>query len=124
MTIANLALRFVVELVGVGAFGYWGFSASDSTLIHWLAGIGTPLLVIVVWALLIAPKAPGPLTQPQRMISGTGILLVAALALGMAGQTLAGLAFGAIVVVNAILLLALGGDAREAIESFAPGSRD
>ncbi len=122
MAIANIALHFVVELIGFAAVGYWGSQVADGPARIVLA-IAAPLVMIVVWAVVLAPKARSPLTQPQRDVIGTGLLLGSAAALAAAAQPVAGLVFGGMVIVSWILLVVGGSDARNTIEAAATGRR-
>ena len=110
MAIANLTLRFILELAGIAAFGIWGLAVSSSPIV----AVGSVAFAIVVWALVAAPRTRNGLSQPQKDVVGTAILLVAAVALLAAGNPGAGVAFGLVVVVNAAILAALGPDARDA----------
>lgn len=49
-------LRFLIELVAFGSLAYWGFASFD---LPWniVAGIGAPLVAILVWALFLSPRA-------------------------------------------------------------------
>jgi hypothetical protein len=118
MAIANLTLRFILELGGVAALGYWGSQAVDGPGAIVLA-IGASLALIIVWSVVVARNADNALTQPQRDLIGTGLLLVAAGALFAAGQPAAAVVFGAVVVVNWILLVAFGPEAVEALAAMA-----
>ena len=108
MAIANLALRFIVELGGIIAVGYWGLSASGLGAGRFVLAIVAPAAVIAVWALFIAPTAGGPLSPAARGWVGTLVLLGAAGTLALAGQPTAAIAFAAIVLVNQVLLVVLG----------------
>lgn len=105
---ANLALRFLLELAGIVALGYWGFSASSGTTPRVVLGVGAPLLLIAVWAVVVAPGASNPLPQLARMGLGTVLLELAAGALFVAGHTSLAVAFGVVVLLNAALMVALG----------------
>lgn len=107
MSTANLVLRFVVELLGVAAIGYWGFSALDGMPWQLVAGIGAPLLLIVTWWLVVAPNADNALAPRTRELIGTGLLLVAAAALAWAGQPAPAAVLAATVIVNQALLIAI-----------------
>ena len=100
MAIANLTLRFILELAGIAAFGIWGLAASSSPIVAVVAVAAA----IVVWALVVAPKTRNGLSQSQKDVVGTAILLVAAVALAAAGNPVAGVVFGLVVVVNAAIL--------------------
>jgi Protein of unknown function (DUF2568) len=116
MAIANLTIRFLVELAGIAAFGYWGLQATSSPLV----AIAAMALAAVAWGLVVAPKARNRLAQSQRDIVGTAILLVASGALAAAGQPLAGIALALVVILNAVALRALGPAARDAFAA-SPG---
>lgn len=112
MAVANLALRFVIELIGVGAFAYWGWQTGSAGLGRIALAIGAPVAFIVVWAIVVAPNATNALAQPQRDIIGTALLLLAAGALAAAGQPAAGVVFGAVVLLNWVLLIVFGQEAK------------
>ena len=122
MAIANLALRFFLELGGVAALGSWGSQAVDGPGAIVVA-VGASLALIAVWSVVVARNADNALTQPQRDLIGTGLLLVAAGALFAAGQPPAALVFGAVVVVNWILLVAFGPEAVETLVALASRHR-
>jgi hypothetical protein len=73
--------------------------------------IGAPLALVVAWAIVVAPNARNALSQPVRAAIGTGLLLVAAGALAVAGQPAAAVVYGAAVVLNWAILATLGSDA-------------
>jgi Protein of unknown function (DUF2568) len=100
----NLALRFLLELCAVGAVGYWGFNTGHGTLAALVLGIGSPVLLILVWGAFIAPKAAVSLLEASRFVLGLVVLLVAAIALIAAGATVLGTVFGIVIIVNAVLL--------------------
>jgi hypothetical protein len=103
---ANLALRFLVELGALAAVAYWGLQTGQGLLLKATLGIGTPLLLAVVWGTFAAPKAAVQLPQPAKFVLGLVILEVAALALATAGQRPLAIAYAIVVALNAGLLLA------------------
>jgi hypothetical protein len=54
---SNLGLAFLVELVGLAVFAWWGWRAGGSTAISLLLAIGLPVIAAVVWGLFAAPTA-------------------------------------------------------------------
>lgn len=113
--VANLALRFLLELAGWIGAGYAVFvrtGALDDPL-RWAFAIGTSLAVVVAWALTVAPRRENGLSQPQKDMVGTTVLLVVAGGLALAGQPLLALAYAVLVVANAALLLVFGDEVRE-----------
>jgi Protein of unknown function (DUF2568) len=115
MTLGALAVRFLVEVIGIGAVAYWGFQSVDNTVGRILLGFGAALAMIVVWALVVAPKATNPLTQTRRDLIGTGLLLIAASALAMAGQPAIALGFATVVVIDWLIIMAIGPEAVEVV---------
>ena len=110
MGATNLALRLIVEVIAVGAVGYWGFNNSGLRFGRIALGIGASLALIVALALLVAPQEANPLSQAQRDVIGTALLVLAAGALADTGHPTAAVAFGVVVIVNWIGLAALGPD--------------
>ena len=123
MAIAILVLRFAVELFGVAAFSYWGFQTPDAGLGRLALGIGAPLALVVVWGVVVAPKARNPLPQRQRDLIGTVLLLVAAAGLAVAGQPAVAAVFAAVVVLNQLLLIAFDADPATALRWTAGRGR-
>ncbi|MGH2446338.1 MAG: YrdB family protein [Candidatus Limnocylindria bacterium] len=112
MATSNLTLRFLLELAGIGAVAYAGFQVPGSWLIRAAAGIGAPLALIVVWGQVVAPNTANGLSQGQKDVIGTLLLLAAAAVLGLAGQRRLAIGFGVVVLANAVLLFVFGQDAR------------
>lgn|SRR5512143_2885896 len=117
MVLANLAVRFIVELIGVGALGFAAYQAPLEGPARIGLSVGAPLALVVVWAIVVAPKAANALSQPQRDAIGTGLLVLVAVALAAAGQPTGAAVFGAVVVANWLLGLAFGQETADVIRS-------
>jgi uncharacterized protein DUF2568 len=101
---ANLALRFVLELVAVAALAYWG-SRLDGVLVSVLVGTAAPVIVVVLWGLFAAPRSSRRLPSRLRVPFELGVFALAAGALVAVGWTLIAIALAAVVAVNAVLLV-------------------
>lgn len=108
MAEANLAARFLLELAAVAALAWSGYHATDESLLRWLAAVAVPVVLVVIWAFVVAPKADNPIPQTTRMLIGSALLLVTAGALSLTGQPVAAIVFAALVVLNTVVLLATG----------------
>lgn len=97
---ANLALAFVLELCLLVAFGYWGFVTGGNLPLQILLGIGTPLLVAVVWGVFMAPKAIRPLPPRPHRVVEVILFALGTAALYAAGQSTLALIFAAVFVMN------------------------
>ena len=115
MAVANLTLRFLTELAGIAAVGYAGFQVAAPMPLRAAAGIGAAVALVVTWAMVVAPNTANGLSQAQKDLIGTALLLVAAVALALAGQVRWAGALAVIVVVNTALLFAFGQEARASL---------
>ena len=99
----NLVLRFVLELLGLWALGYWGWT-QHAGLARWLWTLGLPLLAAVVWGSFRVPNDPGqaPVAVPGwvRLLLEAAFFGGATWALYAAGRETWGLIFGVVVVLH------------------------
>lgn len=100
----NLAVRFLLELCVLASVGYWGFRTGSATLLKILLGIGSPLLIAVIWGMFGAPKA-------NFQLQGSMLFVLEVVVFGSGVATLFAtknysLAWGfmAIVIINRILM--------------------
>lgn len=100
-----LALRFLLEVAGVAALAWWGIRTGSDDVSRTLLAVVAAGGLIIVWALLVAPKARNPLSPLTRWLLGTVLLMLAAVALWTAGAPEAALVFGALVAVDTAVLL-------------------
>jgi hypothetical protein len=107
----NAVLRFALEIAGLAALAVWGWSVTDSPA-RWVLAIGAPLVLVLIWARWIAPNSNSPLAPNTRTVVGSGLLLVAAVALWAAGDATAAWVFAGLNVLNTAMIL-LSGRRRE-----------
>ncbi len=103
LKLLNLLVAFLVELALLASLGYWGFHTEHSSSLHWLLGLGAPLLIAAIWSVLGAPKSPRRL--PQMPLAVFRIVLCTATAIGLivVHQKAAGIVFETVSVANTIL---------------------
>ena len=101
---ASVALRFVLEFSGVIALAYWGLHAASTMPLQALLAVVAPVVLIIIWALFIAPRAVYPIPRLAQAIAGGLLLEVAALALVVAGQPTVGLVFAALIAIDTAAL--------------------
>jgi hypothetical protein len=107
---ANLALRFLLEIVAVAALAFWGVRTGRSILGDLAFGVGAPLLAAVVWGTFAAPQSDRRLRGRALVGVQLGVLGAGAIALAAAGHPLPGAVFAALVVVTTVLLHLWQGD--------------
>ena len=102
--LANMGLRFVLEMCALGLLAFWGYHAAGETGVGVALGAGVALLFAAVWGLLASPKAPVSLPQLMKVgVQMTLLLLPAAALLHMGEPSVAG-GFAVLIVGNAVLL--------------------
>jgi len=99
----NLLLRFVLELAGLWAFAYWGWT-QHAGLARWPWTLGLPLLAAALWGTFRVPNDPGkaPVAVPGwvRLLLEAAFFGGAAWALYAAGREAWALVFGVIVLLH------------------------
>lgn len=114
MAVANLALRFLLELAGFAAAGYAVYQWTDGAtgILRWVLALGAALAVIGLWGFVVAPRRQNGLSQAQKDVIGSVVLLATAAAVGFAGEAGLAIGFAVVIVLNAVLLFVFGQDAR------------
>jgi Protein of unknown function (DUF2568) len=104
--IANLALRFILELCALVALGYWGFKAGGSPITKLALGIGAPLLAAVVWGTFLAPRAAVP--RLLSLVLELGVFGSATAALYAAVLPALAWALAVLYMINRVLMYVWG----------------
>lgn len=104
---ANLVLRFLLEIAMLVALGYWGFATGDAAWQRVALGLGAPLLALVAWGALVAPRAKWRLADPWRLGVETVLFGLAGWALWAAGAGGWAIALIVVAAINVALLTAL-----------------
>src|SRR5262245_9162734 len=85
MRYANLAVRFLVELVALAALAYWGVKTGTNAIAKLGLSVGAPVLGATVWGVWVAPRARRRLADPWRLLPEFAVWGAAALALWATG---------------------------------------
>ncbi|MFI6680687.1 YrdB family protein [Kribbella sp. NPDC050470] len=99
----NLLLAFLVELVALGIFAWWGWTASGTTVVRLLLAIGLPAVTAVVWGLFAAPTATRT-TPVVRAIVKVVVFGLAGAALWSLGHPVWAVAFVVVVAANLVVI--------------------
>jgi len=98
-----LGIVFLVELVALVAYSYWGFHVGRGLGTKFLLGIGTPLLVAFFWGLFLAPKATIPVNLPLSILLKIIVFGLASFAVYTTGKHTLAMIFLKIAIIVLIL---------------------
>lgn len=101
---AVMALFFFLELATLAALMYWGFHMDKEILMKTVLGIGTPILVAIIWGTFIAPKASIPVAVPLRIFLQLIIFDSAVAALYFSEKSMLAIIFGIVVLIEMTLM--------------------
>jgi len=101
---ANMALRFLLELCAMYAVGYWGYHIGGPMIVKWVLALSLPLLLAVVWGWLGSPQAPIKLVQPWHLLLELLVFGLPAVALFASGKQDLAVWYGIAAVINRILM--------------------
>ena len=104
---AIISIFFLLEMVMLVSFMYWGFHLDTSLLVKILFGIGTPILVAIIWGTFIAPKASIPVSVPIRILLQIILFSSAAVALYFSEKGTLAIIFGTVVLIEMTLMYLL-----------------
>lgn len=103
----NVALRGVMELGIVVAFGYWGYQTGGNAVTRLALAIIAPVIGFGFWGLVDFRNA-GRMSEPLRLVQELIISGLAAVAFYTAGQHALGWTLGLISIVHHGLVYLLG----------------
>ena len=104
---AIISIFFLLEIAMLVSFMYWGFHLDASLFVKILFGVGTPILVAVIWGTFIAPKASIPVSVPIRILLQIILFSSAAMALYFSEKGTLAIIFGTVVLIEMILMYLL-----------------
>jgi uncharacterized protein DUF2568 len=105
---ANDVLAFLLELAAIVALVVWGFTVGANVPARLALGLCSPALLIVGWAVWLAPASQHRLPTPWLVPAKLVVFGLVVAALVGAGHARAGAVFAAVVVLN-LALAALWG---------------
>src|SRR4051794_8990145 len=106
----NYTVRFILELVGLYAFGLWGWQFSDNTVLRLLLAIVLPVLAATAWGVFSTVgdsrgqgKALVAVPGWARLALEVAYFALATWAFVAAGAATVGLVFGLVALVQTLL---------------------
>lgn len=71
----NLAVRFILEMAGLVALGWWGWNQADGIL-RFVLALGVAILAAVLWGALAVPDDPSRSGDARVSVPGIVRLLL------------------------------------------------
>ena len=99
----NLLLAFLVELVALGIFAWWGWAESGDTAVRIMLAVGLPVVAAVVWGLFAAPTASRG-TPVVRAVVKVVVFALAGAGLWSLGHPLLAVVFVVVVAANLLII--------------------
>jgi hypothetical protein len=105
MRVANLALRFGLELAALAGLAVWGLGAAGGIARFGLAAAAV-LAGAVVWGIWCAPKSSRRLAQPARTVVEASVFGLGAAGYAAGGHVAIAAVFVVVSTLNWVLLFA------------------
>ena len=105
----NLAARFILEIAGLVALGWWGWNLAEGIL-RFLLALGIPFLAAVLWGTFAVPNDPSRSGEARVPVPGIVRLLLelaffgsATLSLFATGLTTLGWIYGIAILIHYLI---------------------
>ena len=105
----NLAVRFILEMAGMVALGWWGWNQSEGIL-RFLLALGIPFLAAMLWGTFAVPDDPSRSGEARVPVPGIVRLMLELTFFGLAtwslfatGLTTLGWVYGIAVLIHYVI---------------------
>jgi hypothetical protein len=105
----NLAVRFILEMAGLVALGWWGWNQGEGIL-RFLLALGIPFLAAVLWGTFAVPDDPSrsgearvPVPGIVRLMLELAFFVLATWSLFATGLTTLGWIYGIAVLIHYVI---------------------
>ena len=105
----NLAVRFILEIAGLVALGWWGWNQAEGIL-RFVLALGAPILAAVLWGTFAVPDDPSRSGDARVPVPGIIRLLLELAFFGSAtwslfatGLTTLGWIYGIAVIIHYVI---------------------
>jgi hypothetical protein len=100
---ANLAAAFLLEVVALIAFAFWGWTVGTNDATRLLLMIAVPVVAATLWGAFLSPKPEFELPVAVVASAQLAFFVLAVLALWDSGHRVASLVTAAVLLVNRAL---------------------
>jgi len=96
----NLLIAFLLEIISIIIFGYWGFLQGNSSITKYALAILLSIIAIILWSYFAAPKSKHRIEFPYRIIFELVFFAVATFLLYKTGNINGALYLGTVAVLS------------------------
>ncbi len=86
LKIVNQTIVFLIELIMIGTFAYFGYQIGNSIFAKYALAISLPILAIILWGYWAAPKSVHRIMMPYLALFRLSLFLLASYLLYRCGQ--------------------------------------
>ncbi|WP_134703435.1 YrdB family protein [Ammoniphilus sp. YIM 78166] len=104
LQMSNIALRFAIELVALGIYGYWAAQIGSTWFSKFLWGLNVPLGIALLWGVFGSPKAMVLLSGGLHMVLELMVFGLPALLLWTVAKPNWAIGYGVVVMLNKVLM--------------------
>ena len=108
VALANLLVRFGLEMATLVAVGYASFRLAPGLVSGVLMALLAPFALSLVWGAFVSPKARLPLRGPVRLVVEVLVFGAGAVGLWLAGHRQAAVALGTVAILSLGITHGLG----------------
>lgn len=101
--LVNTGMSFLLEVAGIIAISYWGFSLKNLGNLRYIIGIIAPIFIIVIWVIWCAPASVHRLENTGLIILKSIIFIFASFCLWHSKHSALAIILLALFVMNIIL---------------------
>lgn len=100
----NMLLAFIVEVIAVISYGYFGAQLASSRLLQIIGVIISIGIIVVIWGAFFAPKASYPWPEPWLYLGKFFILMMPSYMLYLRGNTSMAITWFVLILMHLTLL--------------------
>lgn len=101
----NFLILFLVELAMLYNFAAWGLALKAPTAARYLVGLGTPVVVIVLWGMFFSPDPALFLARPWNAMGEYALFSLSAIAIANTGRVRWAIMFFVVAIISETIAL-------------------
>lgn len=105
LSMINMGLRFLLELIALVIYGYWGYTVGSTSIGKGILCLLVPLMIAMIWGFFGSPKAKFHLSSGAHLLLELLIFLLPVVLLISIEKVEIDYLYGGIFILNKLLLI-------------------